>query len=198
MFLAVDLESSDLLKRDLPLDDSSQPWIVSLAAVLCEDDGAERDFFYTRIRADGRTIKAGAQQVHGIGTRDAARSGVSEIAALGMLVGFASQATRLVAHNVEFGRDVIVSTLLRLKKDARMLTRPGLELCCTMRTAAPICKIPGAGQDGQHKWPSLQEAAKILLGVDVQSATHSAWEGCVTVKQLYLELMKLNAREAAA
>lgn len=197
MFLAIDVESSDLLKRTLPLDDAAQPWPVSLAAILCDDDGTEQDFFHTRIRSDGRMIRPGAQAVHGIGSSAAGRHGVSEVAALGMLVGFAAQATRLIGHAIEFDRDVIIATLRRLDKDDRMLVRPGLELVDTMKAAAPVCRIPSGRDDGQFKWPTLDEACATVLGEAPRTGPHNAYDDALRARRLYLALVARNVLEAA-
>lgn len=197
MLLLIDVESSDLLKRDVALSDASQPWPVSVAAELAENDGTTRDFFCTRVRADGRRVRPGAEAVHGISSRDAARSGVSEIAALGMLVGFAAQADFLIGFNVDFDRDVILATLARLKKDDRMLVRPGLELVDCMKAAAPICRIPSGHESGAHKWPSLDEALA-ALGMPPRPTPHNPWSDVQSTKAIYMNLRGRGALEAAA
>jgi DNA polymerase III epsilon subunit-like protein len=199
MVLTVDLESSDLLKRDLPLDSPDQPWIVSIAADLSTLDGISRDFFCTRVRSGGRKIKPEAEGVHGISSRAAGRSGVSEITALGMLCGFAAQATVLVGHNIEFDRDVIVSLLLRNGRDTGMLLRPGLTLACTMKAATPICRLPHdpPWDSGQFRWPSLDEACEIILKEPARAGFHSAFDDVGRCKRLYLELRDMGVLEAA-
>lgn len=196
MILILDAETSDLLKRGIELADPSQPWLVSLAAILCEDDGTEREFFYTRIRSDGRAIQPGAAAVHGIGSREASRAGVSEVTALGMLIGFAAQATRLVGHSIEFDRDVILASLRRLGRDDRMLVRPGLEIVDTMKAATPICRLPGPIL-GQFKWPSLDEASQIILGRPPREGHHTAWDDATRTRDLYVQLNRLDVLEPA-
>jgi DNA polymerase III epsilon subunit-like protein len=197
MLLFMDTETSDLLKRNLALEDPSQPWCVELAADLSDMDGTTRDFFSVRVRADGRQVRPDAQAVHGITTREAARSGVSEIAALGMLVGLAAQARYLIGHAVEFDRDVIVATLRRLKRDDRMLVRAGIELVCTMKAAAPVCRIPSDRGDGQFLWPSLDAACETVLGEPPRAGRHSAWQDCQRAKRLFLALRERKMMEAA-
>lgn len=199
MLLFFDLETSDLLRRDVPLGDPAQPWIVSIGAQLCAMDGMLRDHFHARIRADGRQVRAGAQAVHGVSSRDAARTGVSETVGLGMLIGFAAQATYCAGHGIEgFDRQVVESVLLRLGKDTRMWTRPGLQFFDTMKLATPVCRIPSGRDDGGFKWPSLDEALFELLGEPARGGFHSAYEDCDRARRLFLALRERNVVEIAA
>lgn len=199
MILVVDSETSDLLKADLPLGDAAQPWIVSLAAQLCTPEGLVRDFFHIRIRADGRQVRTGAQAVHGISTREAARHGVSEVTAFGMLIGFAAQASYAVGHGIDsFDRRVVESGLIRLGKDTRMWTRAGLQFIDTMLVAAPVCKIPSGRDDGQFKWPSLDEACQSILDEAPREGAHSAYDDCDRARRLFLALRERNCVEIAA
>lgn len=196
-FLVIDCESSDLIRKDVPLGDASQPWAVSVAADLCSDDGQSLAFFHTHIRSEGRAIKEGARAVHGISTRDAGRNGVSEVTAIGMLIGLAAQATVLVAHNVDFDKQLVESLLIRRGKDVRMWTRPGLTSCCTMLAAAPFCKLPTDHESGSYQWPSLDAACQIILGEKPREGAHSAWDDCQRAKRLFLQLRPRGALEAA-
>lgn len=199
MLLIVDSETSDLLKPDLPLGDPGQPWVVSLAAQLCAMDGTVRDFFHVRIRADGRQVRPGAHAVHGISSREAARSGVSEVTAFGMLIGFAAQATYAVGHGIDgFDRRVVESGLISLGKDTAMWTRPGLQFIDTMLVAVPVCQIPSGRDDGQFKWPSLDEASEIILNEPRREGAHSAWDDCDRARRLFLALRERNCVEIAA
>lgn len=198
IFLVVDLETSDLPKPDLPPTDPNQPWIVQVAAQLRAESGETLDHFCTRILADGRQIRAGAQKVHGISTREAGRGGVNEVTALGMLIGFAKQATHVIAHGAEFERLVVASNLARMGKDASMWLRPGLQFLCTMKAATPFCHLPGKGEGGSFKWPSLDEAVEILLGLPPRPGEHDAWDDLELTWPLFLALRSRGAFDLAA
>lgn len=200
MLLFLDCETSDLLKRFLPLDDPAQPWVVSIAAELSTLDGTAVGFLFSRIRSNGRKVRQGAVDVHGVTSRDADKWGCDEIPALGMLSGFAAQAQRCIGHGVDFDRQVIEGVLLRRKKDPRLLRRPGLHFIDTMTAATPFCRIePTPPRDeGGFKWPSLDEASEILLQEPPRTGLHDAWADCQRVKRLYFTLEKLGAFEAAA
>ncbi|WP_024278593.1 hypothetical protein [Xanthobacter sp. 126] len=195
--LFVDAETSDLLKRDRPLDDPSQPWAVSIAAQLVID-GADSDHFQVHVKAEGRQVRAGAEAVHGISTRSAAKRGVSEVVALGMLCGFAAQAEMVVGHGIDFDRQVIEGCLLRRGKETRLWTRPGLEFVDTMKAATPFCRIKADREDGSFKWPSLDEAYSILLGEAPRAGEHGAWDDLQRCRRLHAWLADRGAFEVAA
>lgn len=195
MLLFIDTETSDLVKRDVPLHDPSQPWCVSLAAELCDNDGTSRDFIFTRIRSDGRMIRDGAKAVHGITSSQAGRDGVSETAALGVLIGFAAQASTVVGHGVDFDRQIIEGLLIRRGKDTRMWVRPGLTFIDTMIAATPVCKLSSGRSDGQFKWPSLDECCEAILHEQPRTGHHSAWDDLLRTKRLYFALMHLGVME---
>lgn len=196
-FLVIDCESSDLIREDVPLGDASQPWAVSVAADLCSDDGQSLAFFHTHIRSEGRAIKEGARAIHGISTRDAGRNGVSEVTAIGFLIGLAAQATTVVGHGLSFDKQLIESLLIRRGKDVRMWTRPGLASVCTMLTAAPFCKIPSNHESGGWKWPSLDETLA-AFAMPPRPTPHSAWSDAQATKAIFMHLRALGAMEAAA
>jgi hypothetical protein len=200
MYLFVDTETSDLLKKDRPLDDPQQPWIVSVAAELC-DNQRPIDFFLRRVRADGRKIKAGAAATHGITSHRAATFGASEIVVLGMLSSFVADAQYVVGHGiVAFDKPIIEGVLMRKGKDARLFSRSGLEFFDTMIAAAPFCKIEPKPEreDGQYKWPSLDDACQILLGEEPRQGEHNAWDDMRKCQRLFWRLVELRAFEVAA
>lgn len=198
MLLFLKVASSDLLNRDEPLGAAGQPWAVSIAAELTTMDGAMRGMMLAPIRSEGRRIKEAATGKHGITSRDAARAGVSEIAALGFLVQLAMNPTYLIAWNVAFDRDVLISVLSRLGKDSRMLVRTGLELIGVQDVATPACRIEG-GPDGQFKAPTLDEACAALLGETRAPGPRSAWDDLCAMRRVFFALRErgVMALEAA-
>lgn len=195
--LFIDCETSDLLKRDRPLDDPSQPWAVSIAAQLVIDE-TESDFFHLHIKAEGRQVRAGAEAVHGISTRLAAKRGLSEVAALGVLCGLAAQAEMVVGHGIDFDRQIIEGMLLRRGKETKLWTRPGLEFVDTMKAATPFCRIETDREDGSFKWPSLDEACTLLLNEHPRAGAHGAWDDLQRCRRLHAWLQERGAWENAA
>lgn len=163
MFLFFDIQTSDLLRRDLPLDDPNQPWIVYIAAELTNRDGNHIAGFDTGVRADTRKIRPGAEKAHGISNREAARQGVNEIVALGMLIGLAAQAEYAIGYAMEFRRDCVTSALLRRGKSTDIWTRPGLQFVDLQKPAASFCKLPSERDSGEYRWPKFDEACRCLI-----------------------------------
>ncbi len=199
--LFVDTETSGLFKKNLPMDSDQQPWVVSLAAELCDDSGRQIASINTGIRANGRKITEGARLVHGVSSQLAGRTGVSELAALGVLCGresLASQARYAIGHGISFDRDVITSVLARNGRDAITWVRPGLMFVDTMTTAAPFCKLPSDHESGGYKWPSLDDACEILLNEPRRAGHHSAWDDIQRCKALFFWLRDRGALEMGA
>lgn len=199
--LFVDTETSGLIKKHLPVDSDQQPWVVSLAAELCDDAGRQIACINTGIRAAGRRIEAEASAVHGVSSAAAGRTGVSELAALGILCGkesFASQARYVIGHGISFDRLVITSVLARNGRDATAWSRPGLTFIDTMLATAPFCKLPSDREDGSYKWPSLDEACEILLNEPHRAGPHNAWDDLQRAKRLFFWLRSRGALEIEA
>lgn len=187
MLLFLKVASSDLIREGEPLDSPMQPWPVAIAAELTNMVGTVLGSMLAPIRSEGRAIKPAATAKHGISTRDAARAGVSEIAALGYLVQLAMNPTHLIAWRADFDRDVLVAALSRLKKDSRMLLRSGLELVSVQDKAAAACRLPG-GPDGQFRMPTLDEACQIILGAAREVGPHDATDDLRVMRSVFFAL----------
>lgn len=197
--LFVRAETSGLLRRNLNLADPAQPWIVALAAELVDFDGRSLAGFHTQIRADGRSITSGAANVHGITTRQAGREGISEVIALGMLVGMSAQIGHggaIVAHHARFVRDVVTSILIRRDRKTDTWIRPGLAQICTAEASAPFVRAERGAEDDDERSPSLDEAVQAVCGLPARTNTRSVVEDLARVKQVYAELVKRRAIEA--
>jgi DNA polymerase-3 subunit epsilon len=196
-FLFFDIETSDLLRRDIPLGDQNQPWIVSIAAELVDSDGNHIAGMDTKIRSDGRRIRAGAEEVHGISNRAAARSGRNEIVALGFLIGLATEADYAVAYTGEFSRDCVSSVLMRRGKSVEIWCRPGLQFIDCKQAAAPFCKIPAPGDKGGYARPPLAIAVKNILDEDIPERPEPRQKIQYT-KRIFFKLLELKALDIAA
>lgn len=199
MILLVDVETSDLLQPDLELSDQAQPWVVQMAAELIGIDGESLAFMKTGIRAEGRKIRPGAEAVHGITSRQAAKTGMSEVTALGFLIQLANQARYVVGYGLKFDRDVIASVLLRAGKSARMWLREGLEFVDLIVPAAAVCKLPTEHHSLTHRWAQLHTACEIILGepAEAEGEQHDSWTDCQRAKRLFIEIRKRGFLEIA-
>lgn len=195
MILSIDVETSGLPSKDAVLGSASYPWPVQVGAVLFTFEGQNLAVFHSRIRADGRSISAGAQQVHGISTRQAAKSGVPEILGLSVICNFAAEAKYAVGYNIDFDRKILESSLIRLGKDGSKLMRPGLEAIDLMKASTAFCKLPSEGAEGGYKWPKLGEALITIRHERPRHGHHNALEDAMAAKRLFLSLHHRGAFE---
>ena len=195
MILALDTETTGLIDKAKPLGDDSQPRIVQVGAILAEDNGdivtEIRDIY---IRPAGWKTKPGAETVHGISDKMANRFGISEIAALGLIVGLSANVKRVIGHGVEFDRDIVSGTLMRLGKSTELFRRPRLQWCCTMKGMNEICSIESQYVDGASKWPTLAEAYFHAFGRE-PDRQHSAFHDAATALEIYLWLIDKGYQE---
>ncbi len=198
MILSLYCESSNLPARDMAVTDKQYPWPVRIGAALFDNDGRDQALFSTGIRADGRSISLGAQNVHGVSSRDAGRVGVPEIVALSVICHMAGQARYLIGFNVEFDRDILVAAVLRQNQDPRRLLRPGLQLVDLMKPCAAFCKLPSEHDSGSYRWPSLDDACQLLLGESPRTGPHTDWDDLQRSKRIYFWLQERGALEIEA
>jgi DNA polymerase III epsilon subunit-like protein len=198
VILSIDCETSNLPTREMAVTDKQYPWPVRIGAALFDDNGRDQAIFSTGIRADGRSIAPDAQNVHGISTRQANKSGIPELVALSVICHLASEASLLVGFNVEFDRDILVAAIIRHDQDPRRLLRPGLRLVDLMKPCAPFCKLPTDHDSGSYRWPSLDDASRILLGEEERTGPHTDWDDLQRAKRLFFWLRDRGALDIAA
>lgn len=195
MILSLDTETSNLPARGMDVANPQYPWPVRIGAALFDDDGKDYALFSTGIRGDGRTIAEGAKNVHGVSSREAGRTGIPEKVALSVICHLAGQARLLIGFNIEFDRDVLVAAILRQDQDPKRLLRPGLQLIDLMKPCTPFCKLPTDHDSGSYRWPSLDDAGRILLGETPRVGPHTDWNDLQRGKRIYFWLKARGALE---
>lgn len=198
--LFIDAESSGLWKKALPYDDSQQPWIVSCAFALCDSEGGFANFGKFLIKPEGRTIQKGAEDVHGITAREASQFGIPEARFLGIVGDLLKTMPlesyiRVISYG-DFDPKILGSLFQRFATsqgkppnsyDRLWKNRPLVEFVDIMQPyAQQLCKIPSGFEDGSYKWPSLDEAAEIILGREPRQGRHDAWQDMLILRDLYL------------
>lgn len=163
MILFFDTETTGLPLWNDPSDDPRQPHLVQLAALLCDESGADVDSVSTLINpGEGVHFHPEAVAAHGITPERAAAEGCPPRVALDRFFALVRQATLIVGHNVSFDiRIVRIAT-------ARVYGRkwePGVPTFCTMRRSTNLCRILHASprHANDWKWPRLEEAGPALL-----------------------------------
>lgn len=198
--LFIDCETSALWRDKLSMDDPQQPWCVSIAFALCDEEGQFQNFGRYLIKPEGRTIQRGAEDVHGITVREASQFGVPEPRILGLLGDLLKTMPmdswiKCISYG-EFDKRVIASLFARFAisqgkqssaYDRLWLRRPLVEFIDLMTPyAEQLCRIPSEHVEGTYKWPSLDEAAQIILGREPRQGRHDAWQDVLILRDLYL------------
>lgn len=135
------------------------PRIVQVAWLLTDDNGLETSCQSMIVRPEGFTIPSDATRIHGISTERAIREGVPLRSALSSLRSALQTADTVVAHNYEFDYMVTAAEFLRL---SMLDPFEGRRHFCTMKSGAPLTRIPGPR--GDFKWPTLSELHAHLFG----------------------------------
>lgn len=179
MIMFMRLETSGLIRRELPLDDERQPWMVRISAETTTLSGNRLCAMDHLIKSEGRSIKDKAQKIHGIDATTCDRYGVSERPILALLADMAGTVESIVTYT-QLDLQIIDSLMVRLavamkKKDIntylKRFRRPGLVFLHLQTPAAQIeCGLKAGDEDG-FKWPTFDEARQHILGDTTQIQT---------------------------
>ena len=165
------------------------PRIVSISWALASRADRVVEHRSAIIRPEGFTIPLGAERVHGISTELALQRGrrldevLEELAAdCAAHVPF-----QLVAHNLDFDRNVLFAELVRAGRmpPAPKLLRvlESLPTFCTMLSSVNLCRLPG--YHGDYKWPKLEELHQHLFGASFAGAHDAAADVLACVRCYY-------------
>lgn len=190
--LAIDTETTGFTKPNLPLDHPDQPYIVQLAAQLCEDDGKPIAGI-SLIIDNGVDIPEKAAAVHGITNEVAEKFGVPSSVALDLFERLYSSADLVIAHNIKFDIAVMETALTRRQgNDIRILK----DTYCTMVAATPIVNLPPtdrmlAAGFNKPKAPKLEECIKHFFDEELAGA-HDAMVDLTACLRVFLHLKSLE------
>lgn len=191
LYLGFDTETTDKADFRAPANADHQPDLVQLAARVYDE---EKNYAHFKLYVvPEKPISDGAFNTHGIDAETAKKQGVPRRVALAMFFNFLKITDTLVAHNLNFDMRILMTALAREGIDNGLLLMK-LQYC-TMLTATNVCKLPGQIA-GKYKWPSLQEAYKILVDQQGFVDAHDAMVDVDACIAIHRSLMKL-AKEAA-
>lgn len=192
MILFFDTETTGFFDDRLPVDHEAQPYIVQLAAQLCEEDGSAVAGFCFII-ANNVDIPERAAAVHGITTEKAAQFGIEPEYAMFAFEHLYRRADLVCAHNIKFDKGVMEVAIARHYGKTMPLRKP---LFCTMEAASPIIKLPptekmrAAGFD-KPKPPKLEECIQHFFDEKLEGA-HDAMVDVIACRRVYLHLKTLE------
>ncbi len=195
--LFFDTETTGIYNFKAPASHPSQPHIVQLAAMLCNEQQEVLGSFNFIVNP-GVAIPEQATAVHGITTEKARDLGVSPRFALDAFEMLLRCAGITVAHNAKFDIGIINTAVAR----AEMTTCcPWPQSFCTMEAAAPIVAIPPtarmrAAGFNKPKPPRLEECIQHFFGEKLEGA-HDAMTDVRACARVYFHLKQLRATKAA-
>jgi DNA polymerase-3 subunit epsilon len=192
MILFFATETTGFLDDRLPIDHEAQPYIVQLAAQLCEDGGTPVAGF-SFIVAPGVPIPERAAAVHGITDEKSMQFGVSAEFAMSAFTHLYRRADLVCAHNIKFDKGVMEVAIARHYGRTMPLRKP---LFCTMEAASPIVNLPPtermlAAGFTKPKPPKLEECIRHFFDEELDGA-HDAMVDVAACRRVYLHLAKLG------
>jgi DNA polymerase III epsilon subunit-like protein len=183
--LFLDTETTGLPSRwNAPYNE--WPRMVSLAYMLCEEDGKVIDQMELIINPDGYTIPKEASDIHGITQVIAEQQGNYLKLVLIKLLTLVEIADLIVFHNQSFDVGIITGEQMRMgfgKSEYISSQKP--KIFCTKEASTNILKIPGSR--GGYKWPSLAELCA-FCGVENKGA-HNAMNDVEATKECYFYMV---------
>jgi DNA polymerase III alpha subunit (gram-positive type) len=162
------------------------PHMVSLAYMLCEEDGKVIDQMELIIKPEGYTIPKEASDIHGITQEIEEQKGNDLQMVLIKLLTLVEIADLIVFHNQSFDVGIITGEQMRMgfgKSEYISSQKP--KIFCTKETSTNILKIPS--NRGGYKWPSLAELCA-FCGVENKGA-HNAMNDVEATKECYFYMV---------
>jgi DNA polymerase-3 subunit epsilon len=200
MILFFDTETTGFFDDRLPIDHEAQPYIVQLAAQLCEDSG-EPVAGFSFIVSPGSPgnvvdIPERAAAVHGITTEKAIQFGVSAEFALSAFTHLYQRADLVCAHNIKFDKGILEVAIARYYGKTMLLRKP---LFCTMEAASPVVNLPPtekmiAAGFTKPKPPKLEECIRHFFNEELDGA-HDAMVDVTACQRVYFHLKSLPATD---
>jgi DNA polymerase III epsilon subunit-like protein len=150
MILFVDTETTGLPARYGSIGD--QPYVVQIAAVLCDDARQPVARINFVIRPDGWVIPIEATAIHGFTTDYCRRHGIPLATAMAQLLSLWMRANRVVSYNIDFDHWMLDVSARRVRAFL-----PERDLYCAMRQSAKVI-------NGNGRWVKLGIAYQCFFG----------------------------------
>jgi DNA polymerase III epsilon subunit-like protein len=183
----LDLETTDFPNQQRS-SHPSQPHIVGLCALLCEDDGTILRCHDVLVRPDGWVSSPSAQAAHMIPYERLVAEGIPEPAAVELLLACTARSTRRVAHHIHFDQRIIRIALLRyFGESAADAWAAGPESYCTLQAARRMLGLRA------NKLGNVYEA----LFDEPMIGAHDALFDTLALRRIYFELVRREAMAAA-
>lgn len=129
-----------------------------------------------------------AARIHGKSKAICDELGLKPETAVHLFWHYASRC-KTVAHNAQYDRQIMETAAARFAPT--ILSRLLEESFCTLQASTPICKLPG--RPGSYKWPTLNEAYRLIVNPDGFEGAHDALADTLACREVYYAL--LNRKE---
>ncbi len=168
--LFFDTETTGLPKqrnKSATEDPSNWPEAVSISWIVTEGNKILRAKSYI-VKPTHWHIPPESVQIHGISQEMALQHGFELNHILGEFIRDLRTVDAVIAHNLEFDKNVITAAAIRLKHDHALLWPP-LDFC-TMEASRVICRLPLLSANALFKFksPKLSELYKHLFNQEPQ------------------------------
>jgi DNA polymerase-3 subunit epsilon len=184
MILFFDTETSGLPKRWNASSTEVDNWprVVQFAWILTDFEGNQISEKCFIVKPEGYEISQGATNIHGITTQYAIDNGHSVLEVLKDFANDVKKAKLIVAHNLDFDRNVISAEFYRGGYGDLIDKIHGV---CTMKESTKFCALPG------NKWPKLEELHLKLFG-EVFKGAHDALVDIRATLKCFWKLNRLD------
>jgi DNA polymerase III epsilon subunit-like protein len=181
-----DTETTGFPNKQHPYGHISQPWVIQFAMIVRKDGKVlKEEEHLVNIPVD---VPENITQITGL-TKEDLQDGETSEFIYSLFYNTIKTADKVIGHNISFDLELMRIMSHRVQKEKRGRLTP--TYICTMKSAVPICKIPGKYKG--YKWPNLTEAYKIIVDDKGFEKAHTALADVKACMAVYDELVKRGA-----
>lgn len=176
MYLFIDTETTGLPDDYNSLNSYNNVRLVQIAWIIYDSSGrkiSKRDFL---IKPVGFVIPENSTKIHNISNSLALIAGKSIHKVLLDLNDEINSCSRIVAHNLKFDFNVLLSEFNRSSIDSNLTSLQGI---CTMNATTDFCAIQTSKG---YKWPTLAELYRKTFHQDIKEIHNAALDIEATAK----------------
>lgn len=196
MFLVFDTETTGLPPKNGRYNENPKNYIkwkdcriVQMSWLLCEQNGKvlkEKDYI---IRPDNFIIPEVATNIHGISTEKALQEGIKLKTVINDFLTDLSDCNTLVAHNINFDYDVVLSEIYRMK-DLYEIKNTEFYNIEKYLQINKYCTMLSGCENGA-RWPKLSALYERYFNYLPDIVLHNSLNDTILCKDIYLYQMKL-------
>ena len=187
--ICIDTETTGLPKKrnGSVTDEENWPYAVQVSWMILNGEKIEKTRDYI-IKIAG-SIPPESTEIHGITNEIMNKKGVSIITVLKELYEDCKEIQIMVAHNLNFDKNIILVELYRNKffKEYNFFRYSKFIEVCTMKAGKDICKIEKIDRFGKmyYKWPTLCELYQNLFHSTPENLHNSLVDMCTCLRCFY-------------